>query len=272
LIDYVIEICLAGLEYLRPEDARRHISLLRQLKELISAEASDWCSLHLGRILEYWVKSYLYDANAHPLRASYALNTAELLKALICGYQSYEPDWWEITGILESSDALTTGVSFWKAREFKRKFTMQAFPLDVLATVPLGASVTSRKDIEVISAGSTFVCKIHRCHLSENTLDSYDIHLRCTEANGPRFDLGREFSFTGGLFVLCRGSCGQYYCPAESEIAQNLGSYPRDWEEDKDMEGVGMTLPGRWITHALKSVFRGVPQPVALPEWSPQDH
>ena len=137
LIDHVIAICLAGPEYLRPEDARRHVSLLGQLKELIAVEAPGWCSLHLGGILECWVKTHLYDANAHPLLASYALNTAELLRALICGYQSYWPDSWEIVGILEGSDALTMGLSFWRTREFKRQFTMQAFPLDVLASVPL---------------------------------------------------------------------------------------------------------------------------------------
>jgi len=219
LIDHVIEICQAGPEYLRPEDARRYVWLLGQLKELIAVEASGWCSLHLGGILERWVKTHLYDANAHPLLASYALNTAELLRALICGYQSNLPDWWEIVGIVEGSDALTMGFSFWRTREFKRQFTMQAFPLDVLASVPVGASVTSRRNVEVISAGTTFACKIHRCHLSENILDSYDSHLRCSEPDGPRFDLGRDFSFIGSVFVLCRGSSGQYYCPAESEIA-----------------------------------------------------
>lgn len=273
LIDHVIEICLAEPEYLRPEDTRRHVWLLGQLKELIAVEASGWCSLHLGGILERWVKTHLYDANAHPLLASYALNTAELLKALIYGYQSYSPDSWEILGIVEGSDALTMGLSSWQTREFKRQFTMQAFPLDVLASVPVAASVTSRRNVEVISAGSTFVCKVHRCHLSENTLDSYDIHLHCTEPNGPRFDLGREFSFTGSLFVLCRGSSGQYYCPSESEIAQNLVSFSRDWEEDKDMDGVGMTLSGRWITHVLTDAgVSGVPQPVAVPEWSLKAH
>jgi hypothetical protein len=166
------------------------------------------CTLHLGGILECWVKTHLYDANANPLLASYALNTAELLRALICGYESYWPDSWEIGGILEDPDALKSDLSFWRAREFKRQFTMQAFPLDVLASVPVGASVTSRKNVEVISAGSTFVCNIHRCHLSENTLNSYDIHLCCTEPNKPRFDLGSEFNFTGDLFVLCRGSSG----------------------------------------------------------------
>jgi hypothetical protein len=273
LIDHVIEICLAGPEYLRPEDAHRHLSLLRQLKELIAVEASTWPSFHLGRILECWVKTHLYDANAHPLLASYALNTVELLKALICGYQSYKPDWWEIVGIVEEADALTMGLSFWPEREFKRQFTMQSFPLDVLASIPLGASVTSRKDLEVISPGSAFVFKIHRCHLSENTVDAYDVHLRCTEPNGPQFDLGREFSFSGGLFVLCRGSYGQYFCPSESEIAQNLASYPRDWEKEKDMEGVGMALPGRWITDALTDAgSNGVPQTVAVPEWRSKAH
>jgi hypothetical protein len=268
LIDHVIESCLAGPEYLRPEDARRHVWLLAQLKELIAVETSGWCSLHLGGILERWVKTHLYDANAHPLLASYALNTAELLRAVICGYQSYSPESWEIVGIVEGPDALTMGLSFWRKREFKRQFTMQAFPLDVLASVPGGASVRSRRNVEVISAGSTFVCKIHRCHLSENTLDPYDIHLHCTEPNGPPFDLGREFSFTGSVFVLCRGSSGQYYCPSESEIGQNLVCYPRDWEEDKDMDGVGMKLPARWITHALAdSGVSGVPQALAVPEW-----
>ncbi len=52
LIEHVIEICRAGPEYLRPEDARRHVWLLGQLKELIAVEASGWCSLHLGGILE----------------------------------------------------------------------------------------------------------------------------------------------------------------------------------------------------------------------------
>jgi len=37
---------------------------------------------------------------------------------------------------------------------------MQAFPLDVLASVPVGASVSSRRNVEVTSAGSTLVCKI----------------------------------------------------------------------------------------------------------------
>jgi hypothetical protein len=268
LIDHVVEICLAAPEYLRPEDARRHVWLLGHLKELIAVEASGWCSLHLGGILERWVKTHLYDPNAHPLLASYALNTAELLRALIGGYQSHSPDSWKIIGIVEGSDALTMGLSFWRPKDFKRQFTMQAFPLDVLASVPVGASVTSRRNVEVISAGSTFVCKIHRCHLSENTLDSYDIHLHCTEPNGPQFDLGREFSFNGGLFVLCRGSFGQYYCPSENEIAQNLVSYPRDWELDKDMQGVGMTLPGRWITHALTHTgFCNAPQALAVPGW-----
>jgi hypothetical protein len=269
LIDHVIEICLAAPEYLRPEDARRHIALLRQLKEFIAVETGpEWCSLHLGGLLESWVKTCLYDANAHPLLASYALNTAELLRALICGYESYEPDSWQIIGILEDSATLTTDLSFWRAREFKRQFTMQAFPLDVLARVPVGCAVTSRKSIDVISAGSTFSSKIHRCHLSENILDSYDVHLRCTEPNEPRFDLGREFSFNGGLFVLCRGSFGQYYCPSESEISDNLVAYPRDWEQDKDMEAVGMTLPARWITHALIEVdFDRLPEAVPVPEW-----
>jgi len=269
LIDYLVEICSLRPEYLRPEDARRHIALLALLKEFLAAETgSDLPSFRLGLILERWIKSYLFDDRVHPLLASYALDTAHFLVALIEGYHSYQPESWEITGILNCSGESKPDFSFLWEKQFKKRFTEKACPIDVLAYVPSGCSVISRNNIEVIPSNCSFAYKIHRCHLSESVEDSYNVHLYCKERGGPRFDVGQQFQFNGSLLVSCRGSFQQYYCPSEGEIARNLVSHPRDWEIDKEINGVGMQVPARWITHALDYHDpREIPNPIPVPEW-----
>lgn len=269
LIDYLIEICSKRPEYLRPEDARRHIALLARLKEFLTAATGpDLPSFRLGLILEHWVKSYLFDDRVHPLLASYVLDTAHFLVALIEGYHSYQPEPWEITGILDCSGECKPDFSFLWEKQLKKRFTEKACPIDVLAYVPSDGSVISRNNIEVIPSNRSFAYKIHRCHLSGSVADSYNIHLYCKERGGPRFDIGQQFRFYGSLLVFCKGSFQQYYCPSEAEIACNLVSHPGDWEMDKEIDGIGMQLPARWITHALvHDHSRGIPNPIPVPEW-----
>lgn len=270
VIDHLIRLCFAKPEYLREEDIRRHVTLLHELKEFVAVQTrADSCASELGMLLEYWVQSYLFDENIHPLLSSYALDTAAFVVAHTQGHYSPEPEWWEIEGILDCSNSDRPRFGFFHERQFKKRFTEKMSPMDVLAHVPNDCNVTSRKDIEVIPSGTNFAFKIHRCHLSESVEDSYNTHLFCNEPDSPHFDLGHEFQFTGGVLVLCRGSFQQYWCPLEQEIAGSLASHPADWETDKDLNGIGMSLPARWITHVLQYDHdaSSVPNPIPVPEW-----
>lgn len=270
VIDRVIQICFVKPEYLRQEDAWRHITLLRELKGFLAAQiGEDLPVSELGWPLERWVESYLFDENAHPLLSSYALDTAVFVVAHTQGYYSPEPEWWEIEGIVDCSNSDKPRFGFQHERQFKKRFTEKMSPMDVLARVPRGCSVTSRKDIEVIPADTNFAFEIHRCHLSESVEGSYNIHLFCNEPNSPHFDLGQDFQFTGCVLVLCRGSYRRHWCPPEQEITSSLASHPKDWEEQRELNRVGMALPARWITHVLRDdpYIGEIPKAILVPDW-----
>ena len=123
--------------------------------------------------------------------------------------------------------------------------------LDVIARVPQGSKVVGDNDREVIAAGAEFAFRIERCHLSTNFYRNQDTHLFCVEQAPPRFDIGEDFRFHGAVLVRGRGSF-RWWCPPEQELSTQFLSSPQNWNLTEEVGGVGMLLPGRWITHVME--------------------
>jgi hypothetical protein len=278
LLDCLIAICSAKPEYLRREDASRHITLLSELKQLIvrgyarhpaPIKVEEMPIDGLGCAVYEWIRSYLYDDDAHPLLSSYALDSARFLAAHAEGHNAVDPQPWSIKPLLDLSDGGSRSLHFLDERRFKKEFTERMGGIDVIARVPANCNVTGRKDAEVMATGTEFLFSIRRCHLSSGVYDAQETHLFCNDPESPVFDIGSEFQFQGEVLVLGRGAF-RNWSPSEQEIAANLVSHPRDWETTAEKGGVGMSLPARWVTHVLEYDRQhddNPPTSIPVPDW-----
>ena len=276
LLDCLVAICFAKPEYLRREDASRHITLLSELRQFVvrgyarhpaPIKVEEMPIDGLGCAVYDWIRSYLYDDDAHPLLSSYALDSGRFLAAHAEGHYAVDPQPWSIKQLLDLPDGGSRPLHFLDERKFKKEFTEKMGSLTVIARVPAGCNVIGRKDVEVMAAGTEFVFGIKRCHLSSNVYDNQETHLFCGESDSPMFDIGREFRFQGEVLVKGRGAF-RHWSPPEQDIAANLVSHPRDW--GTDVNGVGMSLPARWITHVLeydRPHDDNPPKSIPVPDW-----
>jgi predicted nucleic acid-binding Zn ribbon protein len=276
-LDSLIGICFARPAYLRRDDARRHVVLLSELKEYVPrgyaaqpgpAKTADLPVKALSGAMQDWIESYLYDDSAHPMMSSYALETTRFAAVHAWGHYAHDPEPWEITPLLDLADKNVSYFRFLRDRQFKKRFTEKMGQIDVIARVPEGCNVVGPNKIEVMAAGTDFVFHVAHCHLSSEVHD--DAHLSCHESNPPVLDFGEEFRFQGAVFVLDRGST-HFWCPPEQEITANLFCHPRDWGIERDVRGVGIALPARWITHVVDHRAHSHAQPPALipvPSWT----
>jgi hypothetical protein len=278
LLDCLRAICFVKPEYLRREDALRHITLLSELSQFIVRDyarnpspikAGELPIHELGSAIYEWISSYLYDDAAHPLLSSYALDSARFVAAHAEGHYALAPQPWSIRQLLQLTDGDARLFRFLKERQFKKEFTEGMGELNVIARVPARCNITGRKDVEVMAAETEFVFCIKRCHLSGGVYDAQETHLFCNEPDSPVFDIGCEFRFQGEVLVLGRGAF-RYWTPPEQEIAASLVSHPRDWGATVDIGGVGMSLPARWITHVLQYDSQtpdNPPKLIPVPAW-----
>lgn len=278
LLDCLRAICFVKPEYLRRQDALRHITLLSELGRFVVQGYArhpapikvEEMPIHgLGCAIHDWIRSYLYGDDTHPLLSSYALDSARFVAAHAEGHYEVDPQPWSIKQLLDLSDGDSRPLHFLDERRFKKEFTEKMGALHVIARVPAGCSVTGNKDVEVMAAGIEFVFSIKRCHLSHGVYDAQETHLFSNEPDSPVFDIGAEFRFQGEVAVLGRGAF-RYWSPPEHEIAANLVSHPRDWNTEIEIGGVGMSLPARWITHVLQYDHQdrdNPPQLIPIPVW-----
>ncbi|HZU32700.1 MAG TPA: hypothetical protein VFB79_16400 [Candidatus Angelobacter sp.] len=276
LLDCLLAICSAKPEYLRPEDAARHITLLSELRQFVvrgyarhpaPIKVEEMPIDGLGCAIYDWIRSYLYDDDAYPLLSSYALDSARFLAAHAEGHYAVDPQPWSIKQLLDLPDGGSRALHFLDERKFKKEFTERMGTLTVIAKVPASCNVIGDKEVEVMAAGTDFVFGIKRCHLSSGVYDAQETHLFCNEADSPVFDIGREFRFQGEVLVKGRGAF-RHWSPPEQEIAANLVSHPRDW--GTEVNGVGMSLPARWITHVLeydREHDDNPPKAIPVPAW-----
>jgi hypothetical protein len=253
LIDGLLGVCFAKPEYLRAEDAARHIVLLSELKTFVveghalmtgRKQVAELQSRIFGFAVQCWVESFLYDRTSHPLMSSYALETARFIEAHTFGFHDWEPEHWAIVQPFRLSESDSDRFDFLGDSQFKRNFTQQMGVGDVVARVPTGCSVTYGDDEQVAPADTEFVFSIKRCHLSSGVYDAQETYLYCNEPAAPIFDFSRAFQFYGYITAL-----------------------RHDWQVRTGRDGAGMFLPARWITSVFQYGGQGAPVSIPVPTW-----
>ena len=193
LLDQIVGVCKAGPEFLRPEDAKRYIFFLKELRnwpapaypikwsmgEEYRPKGPDEPTVRTGEhtieklalILPCWVMSYCLSPNN--LMPHFALDTAEFIGSMLGAHRGVEPVEWRTEPLI-----FPHGIGAIRfSKSFKRDFTMRT-RLVVRAVVPKSVNIV-RKYRELIEgasslvsevripAGTEFDLKVLRCHLSD---------------------------------------------------------------------------------------------------------
>lgn len=259
LIDRLIGICFAGAEYLRPDDARRHVVFLDHLKEF-AFERYEWKRPSrviqvkdipidgLSLALERWIFSFFGEGH-HALMPSYALDTATFIERHAVGYYHYHPESWRIKPIVEDQDSRRELIRFCTP-QFKKEFTERMGRSHVIARVPAGGRICDGSGTDFASEGDEFLASLSRCHLSSNFYDGYAYHYSSREENAGRYDISADFIFRSKVLssrsALPRPPAAiDYFLNGRFDSRRGSGDQSGYFEVELD-------LPARWITHTVE--------------------
>jgi hypothetical protein len=248
LLDALIGLCFSAPEYLRPEDAARHIALLQELKQFNCEMWSGIKRVHmnikdvpirdLGRVINDWILSYC-DDNRCALLPAFALDTAVFIESHVSGHYQHHPVPWEIKPIVEPVER-----GFQLDARFKSNFTSRLGHIMVRCRVPEACAIEFQGKA-LVSSGEEFCALIKRCHLSTNFQDAIILHTQFPEE--ATIDL--DFRFVGEILLSGECSILDWLSDSESHPIQPV-LLPECGQSLYSCRLMDLNIPGNWIHSA----------------------
>jgi hypothetical protein len=194
--------------YLPSDDWQRHHDFVQFLKEFSATEwqggqfraklAMEFQVRDLERLLNEWVRSIAWMENAHPLAATFALETAEILSKHARG----ETHFGHPRGTPFRLEAIVMGKADRRRIAdpgLKRDMTERTLNgLLISAKLPEGVHAMVEDNLVECPTGKRFFI-IKRCHQSHGSEDRY--HLEFQRELCRPFDLSNDFQFFGNAVV-----------------------------------------------------------------------
>lgn len=259
LLDYLVGLCFAGVEYLTVEDAKRHVVMLNELANFKcrvipdvnrqrKAIVRDTPIYRLSVAMREWVFSYFSQKDS-ALLPSYALDTACFVEKHMCGTWWWDPEHCELLPLVQSNERSSRHSREFQAYD-KREFTMRMGRVLVLGVVPEGATIRHSHHADDgdrgAAPGRSFAFEIERCHLSEGV---YDVeHWLFIQRSKLTYDIGEDCRFWGRLLFIRESDEELSLATAEDALAVLNGTTRVGFEP---YTGHGF-LPWTWITHSAE--------------------
>lgn len=257
-LDLLIEAVHSEPPFMRARDTQWVIAFLEDFKrfkpkwwaevrEVPSDEISRLPLAALPELARQWIQNH-FNQDHHPLAATYALATTELISAHYHGkfLNTLSNKIFTVQSILLEEDFATShlyGRSFGlDDPAFKREITRRISGIKAVVKVPENGSVgLINSDTQSIGPGKKFLFRIERSHLSSGRFDFS--HITATEdfPNGPEFDFFDSFRFRGALLAS------------------------KDEPHYHPMDLIMGDIPVTWITHVLENTVDQ--SPLAVPDW-----
>lgn len=199
--------------YLPPGDWQRHSDFVQFLKTFSTPHwrvdrsgkpkaAEDYQLGDLEILLHKWVASVVEMDNAHPLAATFALETATILSKHARGDDSYGHG---NIKLFRLEAMVKSDVPHWQSiadQELKKNITQRTLTaLVVVAKVPDGVLATLLEEKVDCSSRRVFF-RVERCHQSQGSGDQAILHF--SGGDWEPFDLSDNFEFFGRVNVGCR--------------------------------------------------------------------
>lgn len=235
--------------YLPSSDWTRHVQFVQLFRKFSHelpgyhrnrtlVSAVDFPLNLLEWVLRRWLESAVSTATAHPLAATFAWETADVLLSHLRGHRHWGIERGHEFEIRAMSEGETER-EFREDQQLKKELTQNILGgLEVKAELP--SSVEIQFYDRVVDRGHGFVrFRIERCHRSQNAYDQYE--LKFAGGAWEPFDLSERFEFFG--HVLMRPSEDLSPRPG-SDHDFHLAERP-----EKGDRWAAAYLPIRWITH-----------------------
>lgn len=254
LLDLLLALVLSDAPYIHDAARSRHAAMLVDLKGF-EVPRSEWSRRASGRVaamplsdlpwaISRWVQHH-GRSNIHPLMQSFAIATAELVRAHAFGESLFDHDARSdarlprlVSAALEEDRWSRAGFGFLDESRFKREVTERVGGLIVLACVPEGARfVDPRGGATVLESGVTFAFRISRCHLSTGFYDRDDLVVE--DVTRLEYDIDDGFRFRGHFIGRLP--------PGFDYTTQKL--HPNDLSSEARL--LELEIPARWIVAAL---------------------
>lgn len=280
LLDQVSGVCFSRPEYLTLDGAKRHAVWTDELRHFSCMDfgsntgkteklATDFPISQLSLVLDRWVRSFFRSKSA--LLSSFALQTAYFIREHAMGhyhprydYSGRAEDPWEIEAFLDSKFG-GADHSFPDPR-LKKDLTEDLGHLSVIAVVPREIKLVNKFKQVALPAGTEFLFRIERCHMSRGIYDRLDYDIEGDRLQ--RFDIDDGFQFYGTPLIFPHSTGERLVAPPPlMTISQKHDVLTEAWQSLGSM-GPKMELPARWISHEVSFNFEErTYSAVPIPAW-----
>jgi len=235
--------------YLPSSDWTRHVQFVQLFRKFSHelpgyhrnrtlVSAVDFPLNLLEWVLRRWLESAVSTSTAHPLAATFAWETLDVLLSHVRGHRHWGIERgheFEIRAMCEGEPER----EFQESQRLKKELTQHVLGgLEVTAELPSFVEIQFYN--RVVNRGNGIVrFRIERCHRSQNAYDQYE--LKFAGGAWEPFDLSERFEFFG--HVLLRPSEGH------SPMASDERDFQLVERPEKGDRWAAAYLPIRWITH-----------------------
>lgn len=237
-------------QYLLPEDWQRHLDFVEIMRsyqcsryqhgrDFKDVSAMDFPLNQFRYLLRRWVQSAIYSKTSHPLAATLALDTSNVLIAHAFGESFFKHQ-----GNNFELEAMVDGEHHYEEiadQRLKKELTENTISgMQVLANLPNGATASIfGEPVKLESQVVRF--SPERCHLS-TTWDSSG-NLLSIDMEEPLFDISHNFEFSGQFEIEIDGTDSKQHWEWWKQGMKFAGP------ESTKVRAASGCLPIRWISH-----------------------